>query len=396
MFQFVQRWWKSLEENPVPNDGIIVSLSELSVLWLKYNDNFTPQPKSIENNPQTTDQVQQVNPVCDTVEGSPSLPSALTGEDQQYIGPPPLESTEFIRNTVKPYEQICRELNALTLIYNIIGLLDKDGGCPSIVLIGKESQTSELNSWESALAKVSLRSHSYRVASLSIEMLKMTYKDYYPLIPTMLVAALGHDIGKIPSLREGKHYSKADHPIIGADNVSAMCTEKPSRWLAEAIAMIREHHRHPINSQLINLLRIADGKAREEEIADNTTLKSQPWNEWFDAREMLELVRLAINVTQTGNKFKAFSHNGVVYCDPSLLYEAAQTLAKKKNVIDISLARLSDKEKAIKAVVASLRRIGAISSEIGQEYYCRQYELSYGNSHTTKKILTPFNIEVFG
>ena len=137
MFQFVQRWWKSLEENPVPNDGIIVSLSELSVLWLKYNDNFTPQPKSIENNPQTTDQVQQVNPVCDTVEGSPSLPSALTGEDQQYIGPPPLESTEFIRNTVKPYEQICRELNALTLIYNIIGLLDKDGGCPSIVLIGK-------------------------------------------------------------------------------------------------------------------------------------------------------------------------------------------------------------------------------------------------------------------
>jgi len=377
-----------------PREQITVTLSELSSIWLKYNEHFqtcsTAEPlpgAGLEKTvPEVTGQMGEKEGVVQTA----SAPSSVEA--------PRILSADFLRDIVEPYKELYVGQGALAGAYRIMELLDGQGGCPSIVLVGSkdDSEEAEIYSIRDILQKVTLRDHSYRVARIALKLLKETYRDYENLVPKMCAAALGHDLGKIPSLRQSGLYAKADHPLISAAKVSEIFMGQDVVWLNDAVSAIKNHHRQT-RDPFTMLLKQADGRARETEVAEmSRDITVKDWKEWFDVRKFIAIVRPAINVVQTGRKWKAFSFGGVVYCHTDLLHEAAKKLAQSSKVIDMTLLRTSDKEIAVRKIVESLRSAGAVSGELGMEYYGRLYEIQMTDRFKKKMFLVPLNIEAFG
>ena len=384
---------------PPPRENITITLEELSVIWLKYNKPYQiPTAPSIAATPIPAEGVTEAAPGAPDVAGVPSpldTPAHVPAPPPSTPAAPALASANFIRSVVDPYAKICIQQKALDGIYRLIELLDSEGGCPSIVIKSKDKSESDLESFRDILAKVTLRAHSHRTAMTGIEYLKKSYRDYQNLIPKMIVCALGHDIGKIPSFREGDRYSKHDHPIISADKVRELFTGTNEKWLDDALNVIRDHHRKS-NEQFTCLLQRADAKARELEVAEaGMGFVAKEWDEWFDAKAILEIIKPEINVLQTGNKWKAFSFGGIVYCHADLFFEAAKKLAAMQKIVDLYLHSLREKDHCIRKVVDGLRITGAVSSEIGHEYTGRLYNVEMGQFGNRQQRLTPLKCEAF-
>jgi hypothetical protein len=371
-------------------EEITVTLPELSTVWLKYNQNFQPQ-KSDELTVTETGQDQALRP---------SVHSEIQDVDNIYVlQRPKIKSTDFCNDIIEPHRDLLTQQDVLEGIYKIIELLDEHGGCPSIVTtsIDKDSETDEIYSIRDTLLKVSLKDHSYRVTKIALKLLKETYreKDYENLIPKMIVTALGHDFGKIPALRESGLYAKADHPLISAQKVNEIFMGKDIIWLNSAVDAIKNHHRQT-NDPFSLLLKEADGKAREREVSEcSKDISIKEWDEWFNVQSFLEILRPQINVIQTGKKWKAFSFGGTVYCQPDFLYEAARKLASEGKVIDMTLLRVSEKERALKKIVDSLKRANVVGNELGEDYYGMFYEIQMDKAKR-KMFLTPLKIDAFG
>ena len=103
-----------------------------------------------------------------------------------------LETPDFINEIIKPHEKVLRYMGALEGIYGIIALLDREGGCPSVVEVGKRGGGSEdeYPKLRDILMRVTLRSHSYRVARLSMEALRTSYGNKFENhLPTVFLQA---------------------------------------------------------------------------------------------------------------------------------------------------------------------------------------------------------------
>ena len=423
----IKEWWtkekkKWTEAPPEPVDPsvtipesemISVTLQELSSVWVGYNKTFksvkTPSVAvpvvSDDDLKESPESPVNPGPASVVVAEQPSLPDELTGGVQ----PLPLgknsgwcnETTEFIRDVVKPYEQGCDLINALDGIYQILDLLDKQGGCPSIVNVGKDDADVDLKTMKGILLQVTLRQHTYRVAILAVSRILEDYRDPGPVIPPMIVAALGHDLGKLPTLRVGDTYSKYNHPPISEEKVRAIFTGNNLPWLGRVLKAIKGHHTRADENnradQFAADLQYADGKAREEEIARVTGKMTKKWDEWFDPKEFLERIKPYINAPQIGNQWKAFSHGGIVYFEATFLQECAKEYAESKNVVDLSVVRNKDLEYALRKIVKSLREIGVVSDDLAnKEYYGRNYIIALKQGRSVPKFLVPLNIDAFG
>ena len=157
---------------------------------------------------------------------------------------------------------------------------------------------------------------------------------------------------------------------------------------------IGEHHQSATDP-LSELLKEADGKARQMEIDQAEKRASLSWEEWFDCRELLRRVGATINVTQTGSAFRAFSLDGTVYCDPTFLYETARAMAAERSVIDITLLRDTDKDRALRRIVESLRKEDVLTSELGKAYTTRRYEIEVEQGKPKKMLLVPIKADAF-
>jgi hypothetical protein len=119
------------------------------------------------------------------------------------------------------------------------------------------------------LARVTLREHALDTAG---EMLRLL--DPGPMTPMAIIAALGHDLGKIPAYRQ-QLYSLGDHPVISItilDKIPGF-SEMPNK--GDIITAIRDHHRKPIDFFSIKL-KEADQEARKKELARNFPRRSEP------------------------------------------------------------------------------------------------------------------------
>lgn len=359
--------------DPGPKE-IVVMLEELSTIWLKYNQFFSPQKVEVEIDEQP-----------------------VQGETPREPVEPAVRRATLFDELIEPYIEVIKQQNALEGIYKIADLLNEHGSCPSIVVTGqeKDSETDEIYSVRDILMKVTLKEHTYRVARIAIKLLSETYKDYENLVPKMLTAALGHDVGKIPALRESGLYSKADHPLISAAKVADIFAGKDIIWLNGAIEAIKDHHRQT-NDPFTIILKTADSRAREAEIAEvSRDLEVKAWEEWFNVKDFLGMIKPHINVIQTDNRWKAFSFGGVVYSQPDFLYEMARDLAVKKKVVDMTLMKLTEKELALRKIVSALQKEGVTTSDITEGYYGRFYEVQM-EKMKKKMFLTPLRIEAFG
>ncbi len=376
-----------------------------------------PPPSAVAESIIDTPQVSTAHPVvaAGTQAYPPKQPDTIiaAGNASEIPASPPvpttaepgpfLETPAFIREIIEPYSDLLEKAEALEGIYHIINMLDKEGGCPSISAGSDGVSGTDYASVKDILGKVSLRSHTYRVVRHAIEMVKATYGDKPGQLPTIIVAALGHDLGMLPSYRIKEEHLSQEHPVISAAIVKDIfgiphddsVLNSPHAWLNMAVKMIHEHHQIS-STAIVSLLREADGKAREDEIIQETGIYKNPaWKDWFDAKHFLNrYIRMEINAIQE-QKWKAFSFDGLVYCLPDFLYEAAKQYASDSKVVSMYLFRSMDKNIAIKLILGSLRRIGAIGAELGPTEMQKKYKIVFNMNKMVFKTLIPIKEEAF-
>ena len=205
---------------------VTIPLGELSKLWLSEDSGEVdevrallwealslnrkrpkPPPKPAPSDEETRDSKEQ------------SLDSSFRSSSER-VNPPTWANNDtnaFYKEFVEPYEKVIGE-KALKSVVEILKLLDREGDCSSVV--SGESWGEEKVNIYSALERVSLRTHSFNTARYMLEILKREYSDFEMVVGKGLIAALGHDLGKIPRLKKA-YYSTGDHPINSAMVVGA-------------------------------------------------------------------------------------------------------------------------------------------------------------------------------
>jgi hypothetical protein len=134
------------------------------------------------------------------------------------------------------------------------------------------------------LGEISLLDHTLHVAE---KIIQFALEDEITfLIPDAIVAALGHDIGKIPSNRNNL-YALGEHPLSAGKVLSNLELFKDLPKKDKIIKAIKMHHKQP-DELLANMLKRADQKARQEEldyVVENVSGESDDqMNQGFDKK----------------------------------------------------------------------------------------------------------------
>lgn len=217
-----------------------------------------------------------------------------TEEDKQETGPRPIFSRngidEFYADYVEKRTYISGQRKAV--ITRLLKLLDSDGGCPSVVRNKKhpDAENQYTEDVFALLAEVPLWEHSLNVARHVVQRVGRE-----TLIPDAMIAALGHDIGKIPAYHD-KGYSTGDHPIISAIVLAGLSEFKQLSSKDEIEQVIRNHHSKKPPSVMASLLKTCDQLVRNQEIASKLKHAVE------DEREAIEATgQEAIEPTMTTN-----------------------------------------------------------------------------------------------
>jgi hypothetical protein len=386
MFETVRMVIAILREKERPCEKLVLSLDDLCPIWIRYNSSFKPAVV-----------VKETSEAADSGSEETALPSedagTQAGEPQPPSGKILVTAQAFYGEVIEPHREALAGM--LEGINRIMELLECYGGCPSVVDTIADSEKRAATRVGDILSKVTLRDHTFNVARIALRLLMDAYDDPVGYVPVVVIAALGHDLGKIPQLRSQGKYVKADHPLTSVSIVEGIFEkDKDAHWLKMVAKAIGEHHQSATD-RLSELLKEADGKARQMEIEQAEKSASRSWEEWFDCKEFLRRVGATVNVTQTGSAFRAFSVDDAVYCDPTFLYETAGAMAAEKNIIDITLFRDTDKDKALRRIVESLRKSDVLTPELGKAYTTRRYEIQVEQGKPKRTLLVPVKADAF-
>jgi hypothetical protein len=384
MFETVRTIFAILREKDRSHENLVLSLDDLCPLWIKYNTSFKQEGVVKEA-------TESVRPLPDE--------TVLRAEDEAAAANQGGNSKAhvvvqaFYSELIEPHREALAGM--LEGVNRIMELLEHYGDCPSVVDSVTDAERTEVSRIGDLLSKVTLRDHTFNVTRIALQLLKDAYHDPVGYIPIVIVAALGHDLGKIPELRSSGGYVKADHPRTSVSIIEDIFKkDTETHWLKLVTKIIGEHHQSA-TEPLSELLKEADGRARQIEIEQAEKRASLSWAEWFDCTEFLRAVGKMVNVIQTGNSFRAFSVNGTVYCDPTFLYETARVMAAQRNVIDITLLRDTDKDRAVRRIVEVLRNSDTLTNELGKGYTTRRYEIEVEQGKPKKMLLVPIKAGVF-
>ena len=383
---------------------IEITLEDLAKdVWLPLNLDFIQQ---------TGELVEEAEPTVSPVEhaaaeleetiapaslASPSAPALVVGPSSAQLTTPPEEvpqaatpdpatsprpvssgrSSALIRDFIMPYQPVIESQRALEPLLTVVKILEEYGDCPSIVTAGveRDEECTDLYSIRDTLAKVTLRDHTYRVTELALAVLKQTYRDGDLMIPKVLVAALGHDLGKIPRFRATAAHAMGDHPVVSALKLQECFAGTSIPWFSEVLDAIKGHHRIG-KDRLGVILRQADGQARVKEMILSTQeMQEKPLDSWCAGSEVLAIVAPRINRPLKGNKWAAFSLKGVVYVTPDALLEAAKELARQKKIVEMGLIRSTDREDTLRRLVKILGAADLLAMEIGEHFYGRPFDI---------------------
>ena len=145
---------------------------------------------------------------------------------------------------------------------DILKLLDDVGECPSVVNKNtKEAEKRLKTDIYDLLKQVPLYLHSLNVAREITRHCKQQ-----AVMPKAIIAALAHDLGKIPSYQD-KAYSTGDHPHIAPMVLGTLESFNKLAFAEDIIDAVRCHHRPNPESDLAQRLKDADQDARTKELA---------------------------------------------------------------------------------------------------------------------------------
>lgn len=323
---------------------------------------------------------------------------------------------QFYADFVLPYEKILSGNHYLRPVRSLLSLLDLHGDCPSVVQADQDHEYQAVQKVYDLLSKITLLDHSLNVAEQMIAgVMKAKTRDPEMIMGKVLVSALGHDIGKIPSLINAGTYRKGDHPYISYLVLKNAIFTETSPQHEDILTAVKSHH-YPIREGFTHDLRKADQAAREMEaeqlslqghstgelvriIHEQTTPETMPETQinevktkaespkkldlsWLVLDEFLGLIEPEINRVLRDSYFRAFSmSNGLVYLMLSLVSETVIQLARKHNHPEVLVnADTTEKKRNIEYTVKTLlAEKGYIPSFIGQGFSGARFGLFDAN-----------------
>ena len=132
-----------------------------------------------------------------------------------------------------------KNLQQRVVCEQILQLLDREGDCPSVVsLRGDVEGTWDENTYR-ILAQTNLLDHSLNVAEQVVRLL--SEDQAWHVIPDTMVAALGHDLGKLKS-QTGALYTTGEHPLAASKPLAGISGFRKLPRKEEILRAIRLHH----------------------------------------------------------------------------------------------------------------------------------------------------------
>jgi hypothetical protein len=328
----------------------------------------------------------------------------------------------------------------------ILQLLDREGGCPSVVDLKNDVEGNWDENTFQLLGRTTLLDHSINVAEQVTQLLSDA--DDWHIIPDTMVAALGHDLGKLTSMRSYL-YSTGEHPLVAGRPLAGIAGFNELRRKDEILQAIRMHHKKP-QGLIGRTLKTADQKARQKELeeavqkietgaADPVTENLEPrekqrgsenaaawqaqkdiYNEdgadrektkaekpelmnisgWFDTAGFLEELKPYIN-KMFGRRFLAFSMaDGYVYFQAKVLEEVARKMAERAGNMEIATMGRRDESmrSVLLTIVNHLRADHDVIARglIKDTYFGGYFNVSRKIGKPMKGYYTPFHAEAFG
>jgi len=329
----------------------------------------------------------------------------------------------------------------------IVRLLDREGQCPSVVDVQGDVEAAWEQNTYRILAKTTLLDHSLNVAQQVVKLL--SDHQAWHVIPDTMVAALGHDLGKLKSAR-GSLYALGEHPLAAGAIVSALPGFKELSRKEDILRAIKLHHKLP-EGLLGKTLKKADQQARQQELerwigeempeepkesheeeapqrpaqpsprgavqrvqADiyGETIDPAPSRDeiappqrmdissWFDAAGYLAMLKPYINRVD-GRRFLAFSMaDGLVYFQVKALEEVARKQAQGAGCMEIATIAQGDStmRQVLFTVVQHLRQEPEVIATglIKAAYFGGYFMVTRKHSKEMRGYYTPFHAEAFG
>ena len=341
-------------------------------------------------------------------------------------------------NQAEAHTEIC---------YQLLRMLEKEDPCSSVVNPSNDVEASWDTNTYNMLGKTTLLDHSLHVAEQTVALL--IDAEAHHVIPDVMVAALGHDIGKLPTNRTHL-YSLGEHPLAAGRVLAEIKLFGNLSRKEEISKAIKHHHMRP-EGLIGKTLKKADQKARQmeledavnqqkqqaesiEEIVEEATPLSAAENNlarqadadiyggdekadsksktpsgtinqinissWFEPETFLNQLRPYINRLE-GRRFMAFSMpGGHVFFQPKVIEEVTRKLAEKAGAMDIATMAEKDKsmQKVLFSVVEQFRSGHDLIARdlINNQYFGGYFTIKMQSGKTMKGYFTPFKAEAFG
>ncbi len=412
MFAWWKRWWRGWASPIGAPPTVELIVTDLAQVWLPYNRepwseaaaaaSGAPAPASATS-PETGSPPAEASASAGVVQaggsaaGAGSPATASGGQAAGAVLPEPFGSL------LAPYVARAQAQGMWAVIERAVTALMEHGDGPSLVLErgSGDREAKDLYSVRDSLGRVTLRDHTAHVVHAMIEVVREQYRDADGQMPRALVAALAHDLGKIPAWRQVKAYGKQDHAAISAVKLREWVGGEEPWWLASVLAAVRDHHRRSADL-LATMLRQADLRAREREVAATTAgLRVQAFPAWMDADRWRMVVAEDVDMLQKGNQWLAVTHHGVIYAKIELLLRAARTVMQERQVVDLTFLADGERERASAKLVKWIKEQGWLADEIGDGYYGLPYDVEVSVPHKPSVVLpphylVPLKVEAFG
>ena len=335
----------------------------------------------------------------------------------------------------------------MEICYQLLHMLETEDPCPSVVNPSNDVEASWDTNTYSMLGKTTLLDHSLHVAEQTVALL--IDAEAHHVIPDVMVAALGHDIGKLPT-NKTHLYSLGEHPLAAGRVLAEIKLFGDLSRKEEISKAIKRHHMRP-EGLIGKTLKKADQKARQmeledavdqqkqqaepgEETAEEATplpaaesnlarqadediyggdekadSKNKTWSgainqinisSWFESETFLNQLMPYINRLE-GRRFMAFSMpGGYVFFQPKAIEEVTRKLAEKAGAMDI--ATMADRDKSMQKVLFSVVEQFRSSHDliardlINDQYFGGYFTIKMQSGKTMKGYFTPFKAEAFG
>jgi HD domain len=283
---------------------------------------------------------------------------------------------------IAPHRALIGKIGSLEALAELLRILYDGGEVPSLVGLsgktydGEYKKLSQHKPFLEILEKVSLYDHTYNVLKAVLDTAENDMRRYELFIPSIITAALAHDLGKIPSLWSASSLRKNGHEAVGAATLESLLVgHRNEEFTKSVLNAVRYHHANIEIDTVARIILDAEAKARESEIiAADPRFTVKPLRDWLDLAKLAELLLPAVNQLIIKNrqaKWNAISFQGVVYCMPNHVRRLLSRLAMENHIIDCRLARASreDNRSMLADFADMLRDRGLLAWRISEGHF---------------------------